>query len=73
MAVLIKMVERKQIRPDDKVIVISTANGLKFPDFKVAYHNVAPSEPPPRYLNEPLELEADYEKVLTQIATHLDA
>ena len=73
LAVLIKMVERQQIRPDERVIVISTANGLKFPDFKVAYHDVVPGEPPPRYLNAPLELEADYEKVLQQISTHLDA
>ena len=73
LAVLIKMVERKQILPDDRVIVISTANGLKFPDFKVAYHNTAPDEPPPRYLNAPIELEADYEGVLKQIGAHLDA
>ena len=72
LAVLIKMVERKQILPDERVIVISTANGLKFPDFKVAYHNVTPGEPPPRYLNAPLELEADYETVLKQISTHLE-
>ena len=73
LAVLIKMVERKQIQPDDRVIVISTATGLKFPDFKVAYHNVAPGEPAPRYLNAPIELEADYEGVLKQIGAHLDA
>ena len=73
LAVLIKMVERKQILPDDRVIVISTANGLKFPDFKVEYHDIIPGEPPPRYRNTPLELEADYEKVLKQISTHLDA
>ena len=72
LAVLIKMIERKQIQRDDRVIVISTANGLKFPDFKVGYHNVAPGEPPPRYLNTPVELEADYEKVLKQIGAHLD-
>ncbi len=72
LAVLIKMVERKQIRPDDRVIVISTANGLKFPDFKVAYHDVTPGDPPPRYLNTPLELEADYENVLKQISMHLE-
>lgn len=72
LAVLIKMIERKQIRPDDRVIVISTANGLKFPDFKVAYHDITPGEPPPRYLNTPLELEADYENVLKQISTHLE-
>ena len=73
LAVLIKMVERKQIQPGDRVIVISTANGLKFPDFKVAYHDTAPGEPTPRYLNTPIELEADYEGVLKQIGTHLDA
>lgn len=72
LAVLIKMVERKQILPDDRVIVISTANGLKFPDFKVEYHDIIPGEPPPRYRNAPLELEADYEKVLKQISTHLE-
>ena len=73
LAVLIKMVERKQIQPDDRVIVISTATGLKFPDFKVAYHNVALGEPAPRYLNAPIELEADYEGVLKQIGAHLDS
>ena len=73
LAVLIKMVARKQILPDHRVIVISTATGLKFPDFKVAYHNVAPGEPAPRYLNAPIELEADYEGVLKQIGAHLDA
>ncbi len=72
LAVLTKMVDRKQIHPDDRVIVISTASGLKFPDFKVAYHNVTPGGPPPRYLNTPLELEADYETVLKQISMHLD-
>ena len=32
-----------------------------------------PGEPPPRYLNAPIELEADYEGVLKEIGTHLDA
>ena len=73
LAVLTKMVRRKQILPDERVIVISTANGLKFPDFKVDYHNIRPDAPPPRYLNEPLELEADYEEVVRQISTRLDA
>lgn len=71
LAVLIKMVERKQIQKNDRVIVISTANGLKFPDFKVNYHNVVDDQPQPRYHNAPLELEADYEHVLQQIDRHL--
>ena len=72
LAVLIKMIERKQIQKSDRVIVISTANGLKFPDFKVGYHNVPPDTPPPRYLNTPIELEANFENVLRQIDKHLD-
>ena len=72
LAVLIKMIERKQIAKSDRVIVISTANGLKFPDFKVDYHNVAPNTPPPRYLNSPIELEANFDNVLRQIDKHLD-
>lgn len=72
LAVLIKMIERKQIEKDNRVIVISTANGLKFPDFKVGYHNFLPEQPPPRYLNAPIELEADLDKVLKQIDKHLD-
>lgn len=72
LAVLIKMIERKQITKNDRVIVISTANGLKFPDFKVDYHNVTPNTPPPRYLNTPIELEANFDNVLRQIDKHLD-
>ncbi len=72
LAVLIKMVERKQILPSDRVIVISTATGLKFPNFKLDYHNVEHGKPPPRYLNALIELKADYERVLKQIGTHLD-
>ena len=72
LAVLIKMIERKQIAKSDRVIVISTANGLKFPDFKVDYHNVTPNTPPPQYLNSPIELEANFDNVLRQIDKHLD-
>ena len=71
LAVLIKMIERKQIQKDDRVIVISTATGLKFPNFKVAYHNVVRDQPPPRYHNTPLELEAEYDNVLKNIDKHL--
>lgn len=71
LAVLIKMVERKQIQKNDRVIVVSTANGLKFPDFKVAYHKVVPDKTTPRFHNVPLELEANYEIVLDQIDRQL--
>ncbi len=72
LAVLIKMIERKQIKKDERVIVISTANGLKFPDFKVGYHKNLPDQPPPKYLNEPIDLKADFDNVLKQIDIYLD-
>ncbi len=39
LAALIKLREQGRIKPHDRVVVISTANGLKFTDFKVAYHS----------------------------------
>ena len=38
LAALEKLVARGEIAPNERVIVISTANGLKFTEFKVAYH-----------------------------------
>src|SRR3954447_17716118 len=34
-----KLVDRKVIRSSERVVVISTANGLKFADQKIAYHS----------------------------------
>src|SRR5438128_9614446 len=38
LAALRKLVERKVIRSHERVVVISTAHGLKFADQKAAYH-----------------------------------
>jgi threonine synthase len=38
LAVLFKLVERGMIAAQDRVVVLSTAHGLKFSDFKIAYH-----------------------------------
>ena len=38
LAALEKLVARGEIKRTDRVIVISTANGLKFTEFKIAYH-----------------------------------
>ena len=75
LAVLAKLVERREIRPEDNVVVISTAHGLKFPDFKVAYHEgrLADMGVQPRYANEPVELDPDYEQVRGSILRRLEA
>jgi threonine synthase len=63
LAVLEKLVGRQQLRKTDRVIVISTANGLKFTEFKVAYHSGQLAGVAARYANPPLELPNDYDQV----------
>jgi threonine synthase len=72
LAALFKLVERGDIRPSDRVVVISTAHGLKFTDFKVGYHDRALKEVVARYGNPPLELPADYRTVKEAIAWELE-
>ncbi|MGQ9517082.1 MAG: threonine synthase [Anaerolineae bacterium] len=63
LAVLFKLIERGEIRRDDRVVVISTAHGLKFTDFKVGYHDGILADVVARYRNPPIELPADYDAV----------
>ena len=71
LAALFKLIERGEIRSSDRVVVISTAHGLKFTDFKVAYHDSALKEVIARYANPPLELPADVRVVKGAIAEAL--
>jgi threonine synthase len=59
MAVLFKLLERGMIEPQQRVIVISTAHGLKFTRFKVAYHEESLEHVTARPANPPLDLPAD--------------
>ena len=63
LAALVKLVGRKLIGRHERVVVISTANGLKFPEFKVRYHERAIEGVPAPYANRPLELSDDYDAV----------
>jgi len=63
LAVLIKLLDKGVIHRDQRVIVISTAHGLKFSRFKVDYHNQQLESVLEQYPNPPLELPADYEIV----------
>ena len=55
LAVLKKLVEAKKIDRSERVVVISTANGLKFSDFKVGYHEGTLGFPS-AHANRPIEL-----------------
>ncbi len=63
LAVLIKLAERKIIQRHERVVVISTASGLKFTEFKVRYHEGALEGIAAPYANRPLELPNDYDAV----------
>jgi threonine synthase len=67
LAGLIKLVERGEIKKADRVVVISTANGLKFPEFKVRYHLGQLAEVKSQYANAPVEVAADLEMVMNAI------
>ena len=69
LAVLRKLVERKEIPAGDRVIVISTANGLKFVDFKIAYHTKALEGVGAKLANQPVELPGDYRDVEAAISS----
>jgi len=58
LAALLKLVERGKIKADDRVVVISTAHGLKFTRFKVGYHEETLEHVVARYANPPVELPA---------------
>ncbi len=55
LAALIKLIKAGKIDKSEHVVVISTAHGLKFTDFKVAYHEETLGFPS-HYANKPIEL-----------------
>ena len=59
-----KLVNNKVIKKTDKVVVISTAHGLKFVDFKINYHLEKLSEISNKFSNHPIEVEASTDKVM---------
>ncbi|MBA2448601.1 MAG: threonine synthase [Chloroflexi bacterium] len=63
LAVLEKLVARGTIGRRDRTVVVSTANGLKFPEFKIRYHEGALIGIGDRYANRPVLLPADYDAV----------
>src|SRR5687767_5334905 len=72
LAALRKLIDRKIVRASDRVVVISTANGLKFADQKAAYHMGTLEGIKPSYRNKPVELPADAKRVARAITRHVE-
>ncbi len=62
LAGLIKLVKAGKIDKAESIVVISTAHGLKFTDFKVKYHE-GKFKFPAKYRNKPIELPPSIEAV----------
>jgi threonine synthase len=54
------------------VVVISTAHGLKFTDFKVAYHQRRLAGIHGSAVNQPIEVRAEYAAVRERIMREID-
>lgn len=71
LAVLFKLIERGEVKASDRVVVLSTAHGLKFTDFKVGYHESNLAEVESQYANPPVYLPANANVVKEAIARKL--
>ena len=63
LAALFKLLKRNEIKKDERIVIISTAHGLKFTDFKVKYHENQLEEVESKYANAPVDLPPEYDKV----------
>lgn len=70
LAVLIKLIKAGKIDKSQRVVVISTAHGLKFVEMKVKYHQ-GELEFPSRHANRPVELPARLDAIKEALAERL--
>jgi threonine synthase len=70
LAALEKLVKKGLVQKRDRVVVVSTASGLKFTEFKVRYHDKTLPGIASTYANPPQDLPADYDQVLKALDAH---
>ncbi|MRS03699.1 pyridoxal-phosphate dependent enzyme, partial [bacterium] len=73
LAALKKLLTKGVIQPQQRVVVISTAHGLKFSQFKVDYHTGGLEGVNAQYANPPQDLPATYDavqKALEKLVAH---
>ena len=72
LAVLLKLLKAGKIDKSERVVVISTAHGLKFVEMKVRYHQKE-LEFPSRHANQPIELPARLDAVKSALHQALES
>lgn len=71
LAAMQKLVRAGTIAKDSRVVVVSTAHGLKFPEFKVGYHRKSLDGIPGRLANPPVEVAAEVGAVQAALDSRL--
>ncbi|MCC6712677.1 MAG: threonine synthase [Candidatus Dadabacteria bacterium] len=67
LAAFLKLKERKVFKKSDRVVIVSTAHGLKFVEFKIGYHMGQLEGVFSKYANRPVELPPDYDAITETI------
>ena len=70
LAVLFKLRDRGIIRDNDRTVVVSTASGLKFTEFKVGYHDSTLEGVKSARANRAVELPPEFGRVMDAITQH---
>ena len=72
LAVFLKLQKQNTFSKNDKIVIISTAHGLKFVEFKIGYHKNQLKDVSPEFANVPIEIPNDYNTVIDAINRNLD-
>ncbi len=72
LAVVEKLAKSGELRRQDRVVVLSTANGLKFTDFLYKYHTNQIKGVQSEYAFSPIDLPADYDAVRDTILKKIE-
>ncbi len=72
LAALEKLKTKGSIERGQKVVVISTANGLKFTQFKIRYHEDEIPGVKSKHPNKPVSLPSEYEAVKAAVFQELE-
>ncbi|MGB8224612.1 MAG: threonine synthase [Polyangiales bacterium] len=73
LAALEKLRAKGLVEPGQRVVVISTANGLKFTQFKIRYHENAIPGVESKNPNRPVHLPSEFEAVKASVFKELEA
>lgn len=72
LAALDKLLKKGTIQPDERVVVVSTAHGLKFTESKVLYHEKKLHQCNSTFANDVIRIPADSNRVIDAIRSRID-